>query len=461
MIKIDWLKNKTVGVVGFGKTGRAVVDSLIFSGARVKLFDDREVTDENYRKFFCQPENCDWNEIDLLIVSPGIHLRWSHPHETVRQANLHNILIRNDLDIFQQQTRGKKISVTGTNGKSTTTALINHIFEKNSRKIGLGGNIGVPVLSLNDDCDFYALEISSYTLESSAILGFDTAILLNITPDHLERHGGMAGYIAAKQKIFANPHENSHALISVDDEHCREIFDFLKNTKHPNVIPFSGACVPDFGIGWNERNQLVDNRFGKNCVICEKNETLDGQHNRQNIAAVFGACILNGLSPEEFCRGLFSFRCLEHRQELVATINGVQYVNDSKATNAESVEQALRRYENVHIILGGRPKENGINNLVKYFPKIKRAFLIGEAAEDFQRVLQKHGVATVMSGNIERALNDSLEFLEEDQSKVVLLSPACASFDQFSDFEARGNFFKKLVSELEKNISEKSIRKSA
>ncbi len=456
MIRIDWLKNKTVGVVGLGKTGQAVVDSLNLSGAHVKLFDDNEVTDENYRKFFCKSENFCWSELDLLIVSPGIHLMWPKPHETVRQANLHNILVRNDLDIFQLQTYGKKICITGTNGKSTTTALINHIFEKNSRKIGLGGNIGVPVLSLADDCDFYALEISSYTLESCTILGADTAILLNITPDHLARHGGMAGYISTKQKIFANPHKNSHALISIDDERCREIFDFLKKTQHPNVIPFSGVCVPDFGIGWNEKNELVDNRFGKNCIICQKSETLDGQHNRQNIAAAFGACVLNGLSEEEFCRGLFSFTCLEHRQELVAKINGIYYVNDSKATNAESVEQALMRYDNVHIILGGRAKENGINSLVKYFSKIRRAFLIGEAAEYFQKILAKNGVATVVSGDLKHALDDSLHFLQQDQPKVVLLSPACASFDQFSSFEERGKIFKQLVGELEKNILKKS-----
>ena len=185
-------------------------------------------------------------------------------------------------------------------------------------------------------------------------------------------------------------------------------------------------------------------------MVCEYSETLDGPHNRQNIAAAYAASIKNGITKEEFCSGLFSFKGLEHRQEFVARINGADYINDSKATNSQSVEQALSRFDNVHIILGGRMKENGIDSLVKYFGKIKRAFLIGEAAEPFRKILNEHNVWNKISYTIDQALKDSREFLKKDADvKVVLLSPACASFDQFSSFEERGDYFKKSVKAME------------
>ena len=313
MINLSLYKNKNVGVIGFGKTGKAIADSLIFSGANVILFDDSGVRDEHYKKFFRDLSDDQWKHIDLLIVSPGIHLWWPQIHESVRIANENNICVRNELDVFQQHVAGKKICVTGTNGKSTTTALINHIFQNARRKVEMGGNIGIPMLSSDNDKDFYVIELSSYTLESCAILGFDTSILLNIAGDHLHRHGGMEGYISAKQKVFANYKDDSNAIIAVDDEYCREIYKFLKDISHPNVIPVSGICVPDFGIGWNEKNQLVDNTNGKKFAVCEHSETLDGSHNRQNIAAAYAASIKNGITTFFFQRvGTSSGICREN-----------------------------------------------------------------------------------------------------------------------------------------------------
>ena len=450
MIKLDSYNNKHVGVVGFGMTGKSIVDALIKSEAQVTIFDDSEVSDEKYTKYCADFENFNFKNLDLLVVSPGIHLFWPTPHKTVHMANLNNVCVRNDLDIFQQHTNGKKICVTGTNGKSTTTALIGHVFDSCGQNACIGGNFGIPLMSLENNRDFYIIELSSYTLESCTILGFDTAILLNLAEDHLHRHGGMAGYIAAKQKIFANFNERSNAIISVDDKYCHEIFEFLADIKHPNVIPISGKEVPKGGVGWNKNDQLIDNRFDKATVVCEKNERLDGPHNRQNIAAAYVACVLNGIDREEFSKVLKSFRGLEHRQELVATIKGVQYINDSKATNAQSVEQALIRYSNMHLILGGRMKENGINGLEKYFHKVKRVFLIGEAAGEFQKFLKKYGVWCKISGTLERALEDSRQSLvRDDDVKTVLFSPACSSFDQFKNFEERGRFFKNLVKKIE------------
>ncbi|MDR0581005.1 MAG: UDP-N-acetylmuramoyl-L-alanine--D-glutamate ligase [Holosporaceae bacterium] len=436
---MDFYKSKRIGVIGLGKTGESVVEALIASGANVKVYDDHVISHKK-----CPPIGVDdIAQVDALVVSPGIGLLWPSVHPIIQVARKNAIPILNDVDLFQQHIHNKNICITGTNGKSTTTALIYHMFNFAGKKAAIGGNFGNSLLSLAPQSDFFILELSSYQLESCNILGFDTAALLNITPDHLKRHGGMEGYIYNKQKIFANFHEKSTAVIGVDDRHCLKIFQFLKKI-HPCVIPISGNRVPEYGIGWN-KNKLIDDSFGFREVVCEKNPTLDGYHNRQNIAAAYAACKCNGLSKELFCNGLFSFRGLEHRQELVANIDGVRYVNDSKATNADSVEQALKRFDNIVWILGGRPKEDGIESLVKYFNRIKFALLIGEAAENWSKLLTKHGVENEITKTLDVAVKRSKEISKTLQAAVVLLSPACASFDQFKDFEERGSIFKRLV----------------
>lgn len=427
---------KNFGVVGFGQTGQSIVRFLENFGANIFLFDDKIINNSHYQ----DSENFDWEKLDFLVVSPGIHLWWDI-HPVVKQARKFMIPIINDLDLFQQHIGGKIIAITGTNGKSTTTALIHHIFQKKF-KTEIGGNFGKPVLNLLKNSDFYILELSSYQLESCNLLGFDTAILLNITPDHLTRHGGMEGYVAAKQKIFANPKENTTAIVGIDDDYCRHILEFVHYSK---VVKFSGKEVPENGIGWYE-NKLIDNRENQFRIVRENVPKLDGDHNRQNIAAAYAACVANGINSEIFKEGLATFSGLEHRQEFVKSINGVQYVNDSKATNADSVEQALKRFENVIWILGGRPKEDGIESLCPYFSKIKHAFLIGEAALKWHEFLNENHVANEVVFTLENAVKKSYEIAREKD--VVLLSPACASFDQFKSFEDRGNQFKKFVEEL-------------
>ncbi|MDR1334440.1 MAG: UDP-N-acetylmuramoyl-L-alanine--D-glutamate ligase, partial [Holosporaceae bacterium] len=385
MISLDCCKNKHFGVIGLGKTGRAVVDVLLKSGARVSAHDDSLTSNNQYQNL--ELSDFDWDNIDFLVVSPGVNLLWPRKHLSVELAQRHFIPIINDIDLFQLQASGKKICITGANGKSTTVALVHHIFERAGRRSFIGGNFGIPVSSLETSSSFYVLELSSYQLESCNILGFDTAVLLNITPDHLIRHGGMAGYVAAKQKIFADFGAESKAIIGVDDEYCLEIGKFLRFAKHPNLTPISGKIVPNLGIGWSGDN-LVDNRFGFSEIVCHANRRLDGVHNRQNIAAAYAVCATNNINKDDFCAGLSLFDGLEHRQELVADICGVQYINDSKATNADAVEQALKRFDCIIWILGGRPKENGISSLVKYFTRIRFALLIGEAAREWSRFFQ-------------------------------------------------------------------------
>lgn len=450
MILLNCLKNKRVGVLGAGKTGLAIVDSLEYSGAKIFLYDDTGIKNAEYQKYFADLLNEEVvKSLDVIAVSPGIHMYWPQPHKAILLARKYGVEIISDLDLFQKQIKSdeKIVAVTGTNGKSTTVALLKHILNLSGKNSCIGGNFGFPILSLSEKSDFYILELSSYQLEQANILEFDISVLLNITPDHIRRHGGMGGYISTKQKIFVN---SKNSIIGVDDSYCVEIFNFLKKIGRKNVIPISGKIVPEFGVGW-KNDCLVDNRCGKNEIICGKCSKLDGNHNRQNIAAAYAVCTIDKLlSKTAFIKHLQSFKCLEHRQEFVARIDGVQYINDSKATNADSVEQALIRFDNIFWILGGRPKEGGIYSLEKYFSKIKYAFLIGEAAQDWNKLLQDRGVKAEITVTLEKAVKRAYLEAKHIKPEVVLFSPACASFDQFRNFEERGEKFKEFVEQLTK-----------
>ncbi|MDR1334972.1 MAG: UDP-N-acetylmuramoyl-L-alanine--D-glutamate ligase [Holosporaceae bacterium] len=461
MIRLDLYKNKNVAVIGFGKSGKAVVDCLEAVDANIYLYDDNGIMDQHYQCMFCDPSDFDWPNLDVMVVSPGISTLWPQRHRAVDLAHRHGVQVINDVDLFQLHvgcsfpakknvSAPKTIAITGTNGKSTTTALVNHVLTTANLKSCIGGNFGIAILSLTDDLDFYVLELSSYHLDSSNILGFDTALLLNITSDHLVRHGGMPGYITAKQKIFANFPAASQAIVGVDDTNCRKIYEFLKTVKHPEIIPISGTEIPENGVGWCD-GMLVDNRpatDGYPKIVCSKDDVLDGIHNRQNIAASYAACIANGISAEQFVAALHSFRGLQHRQELVATFGRIQYINDSKATNAPSVEQAMMRFDNIFWILGGRPKQDGIESLTKYFRKVKCAFLIGEAAHDWHSYLEYCRVQSEISETLDVAVRRAHALAQKEETAVVLLSPCCASFDQFKNFEERGNMFAEIVQKI-------------
>lgn len=430
---------KNYGVVGFGNSGRASADFLKYRDANVFVFDDSG----SHGAYPVLTES-DLDKLDAMVVGPGIHLYWPQVHPYVQKAREHFIPIVTDMDIFQRVSSGKNVCITGTNGKSTTTALVHHILKEAGKSVAIGGNFGPAILSLPLDCDFNILELSSYQLEGSNILGYDFSVLLNISSDHLDRHGGMSGYISAKQKVFANFHQNSYAVISVDDEYCRDISRYLKKIHHPHLVEISGNHVPSDGIGWHN-DALVDDNIG---VVCKNNPLMEGEHNRQNIAASYAVCKNLGLGKPLFINGLMSFQSLEHRQQLVRTIDGIQYVNDSKATNCDSVEQALKRYSNVLWILGGQPKEDGIEKLTQYFCKIRYALLIGEVAEKWAQILSGYGIKNEISKTLDAAIKRAHEIAESCEAEVVLLSPACASFDQFKSFEERGEKFVKLVQDL-------------
>ncbi|HXQ52309.1 MAG TPA: UDP-N-acetylmuramoyl-L-alanine--D-glutamate ligase [Stellaceae bacterium] len=454
MIEVTSFRNETVAVLGLARSGLAAARALQNGGARVLAWDDAAPRREAAARAgvtLADLAQADLAGVRALVLSPGIPHTYPAPHPVVARARQAGIAIIGDIELLARSVQASRyVGITGTNGKSTTTALIAHILEAAGRRVQAGGNIGVPALLLDTlgPDGAYVLEMSSYQLELTTSLAFDVAVLLNITPDHLDRHGGMAGYIAAKERIFQRQGERHFAVIGSDDAPCRFVAEALAARRRQRVVPISAAHAAPGGVaapdGW-----LVDDIDGaaRRVVDLRTLERLPGRHNWQNAAAAFAAVRCLGLDADAAVAGLKSFAGLAHRQELIATIDGVRYVNDSKATNAEAVANALACYDAVYWIAGGQAKEGGIAPLAGFFPRVRRAFLIGEAASQFAATLE--GKATyAMCGTLEVAVAAASAAARGQRGATVLLSPACASFDQFSDFEARGERFRALVDAL-------------
>jgi len=326
--------------------------------------------------------------------------------------------------------------------------LIGHIMQVSGREAEIGGNLGIPVLELEPlvQDETYVLEMSSFQLELTRSITFDVAVLLNISPDHQDRYAGMDDYIAAKKQIFHRQTAPRTAIVGVDDDFSRAIYEELKTADEQVVIGISGAERVHGGV-YAVNGVLVDDTEGQETPVMDlgENPSLPGQHNWQNAAAAYAAAKSAGVSPHAAMACIQSYPGLVHRQEPVALVDGIGYVNDSKATNAEAAAQALRSFERIIWIAGGRAKEGGISSLQELFPKIETAFLIGEAADDFAATLEGR-VSCEIVETLEAATSAAAEqALAMDTDTVVLLSPAAASFDQFKDFEARGERFRELV----------------
>jgi len=399
------------------------------------------------------PAGVDWRSVAALVLSPGIPLTFPEPHPAVVWAREAGVEIIGDIELLgRAQPHARYVGITGTNGKSTTTALIGHILGQSGQRVEIGGNLGTPALSLAPlDADgIYVLEASSFQLDLIETLAFDVAVLLNVTPDHLDRHGGMDGYIAAKKRIFARQGAGAAAVVGIDDAICRDIAEELRQVGKARVIPISVTREAPGGVyaegGWlidasGERPERILDLAGA--------ERLPGSHNAQNAAAAYAASRALGVEREVAAAAIRSFPGLAHRQELVGTIGGARYINDSKATNADATEKALACYDAIYWILGGLPKAGGITSLTSYFPRVRHAYLIGAATEEFAATL---GDAVPFSrcGNLESALAVAHERAQRDgvPGAVVLLSPACASYDQFPNFEVRGDTFRELIAGL-------------
>lgn len=459
MIVVRCFAGRRAAVLGLAKSGRAAAHSLIAGGAQVLAWDDNEKAREAAAADAIplhDPAGIDWREVAALVLSPGIPHSFPKPHCAVVAARAAGVEIIGDLELLARtQPAARYIGITGTNGKSTTTALIGHILQQAGRIAEVGGNLGTPALSLAplQAEGAYVLECSSYQLELLTSLRFGVAVLLNITPDHLDRHGGMDGYIAAKRHIFDRQDAAASAVIGLDDPICRGIADEMARSGPQLTVPISvkepasgGVCVEG---GW-----LVDALDGAPIRVFDlaEAERLPGEHNWQNVAAGYAAARRIGIAPEVAVAAIRSFPGLAHRQELVDTINGVRYINDSKATNADATEKALACYPAVYWIAGGLPKEGGITPLTPYFGRLRHAFLIGSATEEFAATLDGH-IPYTRCGDLATAVASAAEQARADgvPDPVVLLSPACASFDQFANFEARGDAFRDLVAGLRRN----------
>ncbi len=444
MIRIPHESGRPVAVLGLGKSGLTAARALAASGAEVWAWDD----DAAKRTQLATTDlyACDWTRPSALVLSPGIPYRFPKPHPVAAKAEAAGCPVIGEVELlFRAQPRARYLGITGTNGKSTTTALIGHLLARAGKRIEVGANLGTPALALAPLAEegTYVLEMSSYQLELVPSARFDIGVMLNITPDHLDRHGGMAGYAAAKARIFQHQKKDDWAVIGIDDEPSRRIHDSLHGGQHVATLAI-GRAVPD---AITVQDAILRDERGRAVMDLGRAPALPGAHNWQNAAAAYATARALGIPESEIIAGIETYPGLAHRQELIAERDGIRFVNDSKATNADATAKALACYDPIYWILGGRPKETGLDGLEPYYPRVVRAYLIGEAAADFERRLQAHGVATRQCGTLDRAVAAALDdaAAEHRPGAVVLLSPAAASFDQFSGFEERGNRFRSLV----------------
>ena len=456
MIRIPGYEHKRIAVMGLGVAGLPTVRALMASGAHVLAWDDGA---ESRNKAAAEGVpivdllSADWDGIDTLVLSPGIPHTFPKPHPIAERARKADAAIVCDVDLLgRAEPDAVYVGITGTNGKSTTTALIAHILKSAGKKLEVGGNLGPPVLDfapLGKD-GIYVLEMSSYQLERTFSIGFDVAVLLNVSPNHIDRHGDLAGYVAAKARIFAPTQgvgaarKQQTAVVGVDDEECRRIADSLE--KRMRVVRITREA-PGPGMVGAEGTALVDRSEGAARVVLDLKQAQDlpGRHNAQNAAAAYAATRALGVSPEAIAAAMKTYRSLPHRLERVATIDGVTYVNDSKATSPEATVWALTSYDRVIWIAGGLSKDVGYDALIPYLPRIAHAFLVGKAAGEIAAFLAKHKIPHTTSDTIERAVPAAHARAKADKIKVVLLSPACASFDQYRSFEKRGDDFRAQV----------------
>ena len=445
-----------IAVFGLGRSGIASALALQDSDAEVWAWDDNEdarATAVAKGVGLTDLYACNWQELTTLLVSPGVPLDHPKIHPIVANARAAKCEVIGDIELLVRTQRWcNYIGVTGTNGKSTTTALLGHIMQLAGREAEVGGNLGIPVLTLDPlgAEGTYVLEMSSYQLELTPSVTFDVAVLLNISADHLDRHGGMDGYIAAKRIIFQRQTKPRAAVIGMDDDICRGIYDELKAKDEQVVIPVSGHDRVHGGV-YAINGVLYDDMDGDEMPICNlrQNPSLLGSHNGQNAAAAYVAAKTAGVAPHAIMACLQSYPGLVHRQEAVAIVDGVAYVNDSKATNDEAAARALACFNNVYWILGGRPKKVDLAACLPLLDRVRHAYLIGEAAVAFSQVLDGK-VPFTLSGRLDAAVAAAHEQARADglSQPIVALSPACASFDQFASFEARGDVFKNLVEAL-------------
>lgn len=454
MIPVTTFKNKRVALFGLGGSGLVTARALVAGGADVVAFDDNPnsvkiAKDEGIVTRDLREIN--WGEVAALVLAPGVPLTHPQPHWSVELAKKARVEIIGDIELFSREMeasgrRAPFIAITGTNGKSTTTALIAHVLAYAGRDVQMGGNIGRAVLDLdpvskNAPFQAYVVECSSYQIDLAPSLNPHVGLLLNLTPDHLERHGTMANYGGIKERLVS---KSDLAVVGVDDDYCSEIAARIGETDTP-LVTFSSSAGNKADFAFN--GEGLEDDEGHEVIKLSGIGSLRGKHNGQNAAAAYLVCQSVGLSDEEIQAGFKSFPGLEHRMEQVGHVGRVLFINDSKATNAEATAPALSSFEKVYWIAGGLAKDGGIDSLAPYFSHIEKAYFIGEAAGNFATQLNDT-IPYEISGTLKDAVNHAALDAKGGKEPVVLLSPAAASFDQFPNFEKRGEAFKAAVAEL-------------
>lgn len=457
MIPVATMKGKRVALFGLGGSGMATAHALVAGGADLTAFDDNP---ESVAKAAGQGiptgdlRNIDLHFHEALVLSPGVPLTHPKPHWTVELAKQAGIPVIGDIELFARERRANApgspfIAITGTNGKSTTTALVSHVLRDAGRNVQMGGNIGTAILSLEppapDRC--HVVECSSYQIDLAPTLDPSIGVLLNLAPDHLDRHGTMDAYAAIKERLVA---ASGLAVIGMDDQYSSAIASFLE-AKGRNIVRISGRDRLEKGVYCRDRKLIHATGSSVSTVADLDNSiALRGEHNAQNAAAAWAVCRQAGLNNEEIQSGFDSFTGLAHRMEQVAIAGRVVFINDSKATNADAAARALASFDRIYWIAGGLAKEGGIEPLAPWFGRIAKAYLVGEAAPQFAATLGGR-VEYEISGTIGSAVRNAARDAKADDhgEPAVLLSPACASFDQFANFEKRGEAFREAVLELE------------
>ncbi len=456
---ITTFAGRKVALFGLASSGLVSASALLAGGADVIAWDDDEEKVVHAAQAgipTADLRHIDWSRIAALVLSPGVPLTHPAPHWSVGLARNAAVEIIGDVELFCRERRlfapdAPFVAITGTNGKSTTTALIAHLLLRADHDCAMGGNIGTAILSLDPPQRgrVHVVECSSFQIDLAPSLDPAVGVLINITPDHLDRHGTLADYAAVKERLIAGVQASGVAIVGVDDNWCQAIADRAERNG-TTVVRVSVRRPLADGI-YVEADRIVLAQGGAGRVVAQVGGagTLRGLHNAQNAACAVGAALALGLSESMIAAGLVSFPGLAHRMEEVGRAHHVVFVNDSKATNADAASRALASFSDIFWIAGGKPKAGGIAELTGYFPRVRKAYLIGEAAETFAQTLGEavpHVIATTLERAVELAAADAAAVRVPEA--VVLLSPACASYDQFLNFEVRGSTFRDLVRRL-------------
>lgn len=457
MIPVQGVSGQTIAVLGLGRSGKSAALALAAGNAEVVVWDDgaaARATAEAEGFALRDLRKADaLEDVSRLIVSPGIPHLYPAPNPIIAGALAAGVPVDNDIGLFFQSyatvdwaefdTQPKVIAITGSNGKSTTSALIHHIIVENGRPAQLAGNIGRGVLDIDPahDGEVVVLELSSYQTELARSLTPDVAVFTNLSPDHLDRHAGLGGYFAAKRRLFSEGGPD-RAVIGIDEDEGRFLAGQLQSSADDDrVIKVSVDRKLD-GSGWSvfaRKGFLSEYRKGRQVASIDLRDIagLPGAHNHQNACAAYAACRTLGLGPRGIEAAMRSFGGLPHRSQLVADQGGVRYVNDSKATNVDSAAKALQAFDSIRWICGGLQKDGGLEALLPHVSAVQKAYVIGREAENFAR--QLIGVECEICGTMEHAV--AAAHADAKTGDVVLLAPACASFDQYDSFEQRGQDF--------------------